>query len=334
MIRRASAADAPRLIEIWERSVRASHRFLDEAAIQGLLPDVRTYLTSGADLWVLAEDDVVTGFMGLTAGKIDALFLAPEATGRGGGRQFVSFARALRGDLTVDVNEQNPEAQRFYENCGFVVTGRSDTDDAGRPYPLLHMRVTEADLYQRHAGAFDAARTRSLMEVPYLERARAMAPAPARVLDLGCGAGDPIARYFIERGDAVTGVDVAPALLARARERFPAHEWIHGDMRTLDLGRHFDVIIAWDSSFHLRRDDQRRLFARVARHTAPGGVFVFTSGTTSGVSIGDLFGAPLYHASLDRAEYTALLDANGFKVVHYQADDPNCGGHTVWVCAT
>ena len=212
-----------------------------------------------ADLATIAnsiKDDgnrMLLANQGVSAGSIDALFLAPEATGRGGGRQLVSWARALRGDLTVDVNEQNPEAQRFYEKCGFIVTGRSDTDDQGRPYPLLHMRLTEADLYQQHAGHFDAARTRSLMEAPYLDRAAALAPSPARVLDLGCGAGEPIARYFIERGDAVTGVDVAPAMLALAQQRFPTHEWLHADMRHLALDRQFDVVVAWDSSFHLKK---------------------------------------------------------------------------------
>jgi putative acetyltransferase len=44
------------------------------------------------------------------------------------------------GDLTVDVNEQNPAAVGFYEAVGFVVVGRSPLDDAGRPFPLLHMR--------------------------------------------------------------------------------------------------------------------------------------------------------------------------------------------------
>jgi putative acetyltransferase len=40
----------------------------------------------------------------------------------------------------VDVNEQNEAARRFYEACGFEVAGRSETDSAGRPFPLLHMR--------------------------------------------------------------------------------------------------------------------------------------------------------------------------------------------------
>ena len=84
------------------------------------------------------------GFLGLSRSKIEALFLAPEYHRRGCGRRLVRHARELKGDLTVDVNEQNPAAVRFYEACGFVVVGRSELDGAGRPFPLLHMRQASA----------------------------------------------------------------------------------------------------------------------------------------------------------------------------------------------
>jgi putative acetyltransferase len=42
--------------------------------------------------------------------------------------------------LTVDVNEQNEPARRFYEALGFVAAGRSPLDDNGLPYPILHLR--------------------------------------------------------------------------------------------------------------------------------------------------------------------------------------------------
>src|SRR4051794_18763033 len=80
------------------------------------------------------------GFLGLSGSKIEALFLAPEYQRRGYGRRFVRHARELKGELTVDVNEQNPAAVRFYEACGFVVEGRSELDSSGRPFPLLPMR--------------------------------------------------------------------------------------------------------------------------------------------------------------------------------------------------
>jgi len=50
-----------------------------------------------------------------------------------------TFARSRKGQLRVDVNEQNAGASAFYESMGFQVAGRSPLDRQGRPYPLLHL---------------------------------------------------------------------------------------------------------------------------------------------------------------------------------------------------
>jgi putative acetyltransferase len=143
MIRRAGASEIDGLVALWERSVRATHDFLGDSDITELRSQVGEALADdGLELWVLAAaDDTPQGFMGLAGDDIAALFLDPGARGRGGGRQLVEHAQSLRGgDLTVDVNEQNVAAVGFYEALGFEVTGRSPVDDAGRPFPLLHMR--------------------------------------------------------------------------------------------------------------------------------------------------------------------------------------------------
>jgi putative acetyltransferase len=142
-IRRAVPTDHEVLLDIWLRSVRATYTFLSEADIQSLLPLVRDCFASGAlELWVLSSESALPmGFMGMAGSKIEALFLAPEFLRHGGGRQLVRHAQALRGELTVDVNEQNPMACRFYQACGFVVEGRSELDSTGRPFPLLHLRL-------------------------------------------------------------------------------------------------------------------------------------------------------------------------------------------------
>ena len=142
-VRRAVPADRDVLLDIWLRSVRATHTFLSEEDIQFFLPLVRDCLASGElEVWVLCSDsEALMGFMGMSGSKMEALFLAPEFHRSGGGRRLVRFAQALMGELTVDVNEQNPTACRFYEACGFVVEGRSELDSTGRPFPLLHMRL-------------------------------------------------------------------------------------------------------------------------------------------------------------------------------------------------
>jgi putative acetyltransferase len=142
-IRRARSTEIPGLINVWERSVRATHDFLTEDDIVALRPLVEAALDDDAlDLWVLTEPgDQPVGFMGLTDDDISALFLEPARRGQGGGRRLVAHAQALRGgDLTVDVNEQNHAALGFYQALGFMVVGRSPLDDGGRPFPLLHMR--------------------------------------------------------------------------------------------------------------------------------------------------------------------------------------------------
>lgn len=186
-------------------------------------------------------------------------------------------------------------------------------------------------LYRRHAAVFDRDRDRNLFEKAWLDRFLADMAKPRRVLDLGCGMGEPIAAYLISMGCRITGVDTSPELLGLARTRFPAQEWIEFDMRGLDLERHFDGILAFNSFFHLSEDDQRDMFPVFARHAAPGAALLFTSGPDAGEAIGSFEGEPLHHASLSPAEYAALLDRNRFLVRRFIADDPDCQGHSLWL---
>jgi cyclopropane fatty-acyl-phospholipid synthase-like methyltransferase len=192
-------------------------------------------------------------------------------------------------------------------------------------------RVVE--LYQRHARAWSRDRGERLYEKAWLDRFLGLLPNDPAVLDVGCGNGAPIARYLIERGCRVTGVDASRAMIAMCADRFPEHEWCVGDMRALALNRVFDGILAWDSFFHLSQADQRRMFPVFKRHAAAGAALVFTSGPTAGEQIGSYRGEPLYHASLDSDEYRLLLNDNGFEVATHVVEDPTCGLHTIWLAA-
>jgi putative acetyltransferase len=141
-IRRARPDERDHLFDVWLRSVEATHAFLTSEDIDALSGPTRADLASDEpELWVLADaSDEPIGFMGLNGSDVESLFLSPEVHRRGGGRRLIAHAADLRGELTVTVNEQNTRGVRFYEACGFVVEGRSDVDDAGRPFPILFMR--------------------------------------------------------------------------------------------------------------------------------------------------------------------------------------------------
>lgn len=189
------------------------------------------------------------------------------------------------------------------------------------------------DLYERHARAWNAdRRAAGWNDKPWHDRFIAALPPAARILDLGCGSGSPVAHYMVERGLNVTGVDSSPTLISLARQRLPGQEWLVADMRSLRLPRRFDGVLAWDSFFHLRPDDQRRMFDVFARHAAASAVLMFNSGPAHGEAVGEYRGDPLYHASLSAGEYTTLLHGIGFAVIAHAVEDWRTGGgRTVWL---
>jgi SAM-dependent methyltransferase len=186
-------------------------------------------------------------------------------------------------------------------------------------------------LYQRFARDWDRGRGRDLFEKPWLDRFLALLPKTASILDIGCGGAEPIARYFIEMGHSVTGIDSSLHLVVMCQERFPDRAWIVSDMRIPALDRLFDGLLAWDSFFHLCPDDQRGMFEVFRSHAAPKAALMFTSGPSYGESIGTFMGEPLYHGSLSEAEYQTLLEHSGFDLVSHVIEDPACGHHTVWL---
>ena len=126
------------LARIWERSVRATHDFLTENDIesirQALIPD---YFPN-VDIYGLSVGGSIVGFIGLSGNKIEMLFIDADKIGLGYGSALMAFAMN-RGATLVDVNEQNPTALEFYKSKGFKIIRRDETDEAGRPFPILHL---------------------------------------------------------------------------------------------------------------------------------------------------------------------------------------------------
>jgi len=73
------------------------------------------------------------------------------------------------------------------------------------------------------------------------------------------------------------------------------------------------------------------MFPRFAAHAEPAAALMFTSGWGRGEAIGRWEGEPLYHGSLDPAEYRSLLVLNGFELVDHRVRDSECGDATIWL---
>ena len=128
------------LLDVWERSVRATHLILSDKEIQNIKAYVPQALQSVAHLVIAQDgDDRPAAFMGVNERMLEMLFVAPRERGKGVGKALLQYGMEQFGVSRLAVNEQNPQAKGFYEHMGFQVYRRTELDEQGNPYPLLYM---------------------------------------------------------------------------------------------------------------------------------------------------------------------------------------------------
>jgi putative acetyltransferase len=136
------AAEYPALAAIWRGAVDATHGFLAAADRDEIEARLQSDFFPAVLLCVAEEDGRAVGFAGILGDKLEMLFVEAARRAGGIGTALLNHAITEYGVRRVDVNEQNALAAGFYTHHRFEVVGRSETDEAGRPYPLLHLRLS------------------------------------------------------------------------------------------------------------------------------------------------------------------------------------------------
>lgn len=109
-------------------------------------------------------------------------------------------------------------------------------------------------------------------EILHLLRERA--PAARTLLELGSGGGH--VAYFLKHAFICHLTDLSADMLANSRRLNPECEHAIGDMRTLDLDRHFDLVLVHDAIDYMTSEaDLGAAFVTAWRHLAPGGLACF-----------------------------------------------------------
>ncbi len=191
-------------------------------------------------------------------------------------------------------------------------------------------RVIEA--YDRIAAAWQADRRRSaateVCRGGLLARLLDPLPADACVLDVGCGCGDPITSYLAACGYRVTGLDGSVRMLELARPAVPTATFILGDMRVADPGGPFDALVAWDTVFHLPRADHSAVFSRFQSWLRPGGRLLLSLGGDGDDGFtSEMHGETFFYSGYEPSESLRHLEGCGFRVEHWEVDDPSFRGH-------
>ena len=145
-ILRPTPQDYDELLTVWEASVRSTHHFLTEENIQFYKSLVRNQYFQAVELYIIRNrEGKIAAFMGLSDELIEMLFVHPDEQGKGYGRRLLEYATRRKQINKVDVNEQNDKALGFYLRMGFRIIGRDETDGMGKPYPILHLQLPEAE---------------------------------------------------------------------------------------------------------------------------------------------------------------------------------------------
>jgi ubiquinone/menaquinone biosynthesis C-methylase UbiE len=143
-------------------------------------------------------------------------------------------------------------------------------------------------------------------------------PASARILDVGCGAGIPVTAVLSQIG-SVVGVDISASQIRLARDNVPAATFIHGDIMAQEFpDASFDAVVAFYALFHLPREEQPGLLAKLVRWLRPGGYLLATlSGSDDPeCTEPDFFGATMYWSHYDASWYVDRLVESGCEIFH------------------
>ncbi len=158
--------------------------------------------------------------------------------------------------------------------------------------------------------------------VEQLRRAVTWVTNRKRALDVGCGSSGRFINELQEHGFQVDGIDISEEMIRHARELHPESEFAVADISQWKTETEYDLVCAWDSTFHLPLDLHEAALKNMCNALAPGGVVMFTCGGSHEPSkiSGTFQGEDFEYSTLGIPEYFRLLHQFGCVVRHVEFD--------------
>jgi predicted TPR repeat methyltransferase len=179
----------------------------------------------------------------------------------------------------------------------------------------MSFRKTNTESYNNIANQWAALRHGSWIPKPILEWENSLV-RQSKVLDIGCGTGEPIARFLSDKDHVIEGIDISSAMIDLAIENdIPSADFRVCDVMDYESLCRFDGILAWDSLFHLDIDDQNIVFEKISNWLEIGGHFLFSHGNESGSKQGEMMGYDFHYSAIDTSELMKIMESVGFVII-------------------
>jgi ubiquinone/menaquinone biosynthesis C-methylase UbiE len=155
----------------------------------------------------------------------------------------------------------------------------------------------------------------------------------AEVLDVGCGAGVPVAQFLVKADFNVTGVDFSSSMIELAQVNVPKATFIEMDMRQLEFDDgSFDGITAFYSLFHIQKEDHGAILLKFHSLLRENGVLLFCAGWNQWEGTKDFHGAQMYWSQPGKEVTRQLVIDAGFDLILSEVRDYGGDKH-YWVMA-
>jgi ubiquinone/menaquinone biosynthesis C-methylase UbiE len=149
-----------------------------------------------------------------------------------------------------------------------------------------------------------------------LEQLSELLPANAHILDVGTGIGIPTAKFMVNKGFKVTGIDISSTMITEARKNVPNANFIEMDALQMDFEKEkFDGIISVYTLFHIPRSKHEILFQKFYEILKPNGILVINTGIGESEGISQFFGVPMFWSNYSPEKTLSLVKKVGFSVL-------------------
>ena len=140
MIREFKETDREAVIEVWYAASLLATPFLSTEFLAGERENIRNIWLSEAETWVFEAAGRTVGFLSLIGNEVGAIFVDPYSQGQGVGTALMDHAVSLRGELFLDVFEDNAIGRRFYDGFGFKFEHTHVHEQSGHTQMRLSFR--------------------------------------------------------------------------------------------------------------------------------------------------------------------------------------------------
>ena len=143
-------------------------------------------------------------------------------------------------------------------------------------------------------------------------------PKKSRVLDLGCGAGMPIAKYLCDKGYNVTGIDLADGMVRLARKNVRKAKFMKMDMtRMVFPSNHFDAAVSFYAIIHIPRENHSKIYRKLHSILRPNGIMLLNAAGTKAweETVNDYMGVPMFWSFYGPKRTESMISKEGFEII-------------------